>query len=70
MDKELKQKLNNSSVFPSLYDIEWVEEKSKVLHDIPDPSPRKNVYVYVDGKKTGERDKRLWSFTRKNDIRL
>lgn len=37
---------------------------------ISEPSPRKNVYVYVDGKKTGERDKRLWSFTRKNDIEL
>jgi hypothetical protein len=48
--------------------IEWVEEKSKVLHVIPDSSPRKNVYVYVDGNKTDGKDMRPWSFTRKNDI--
>ena len=49
-------------------DIEWVDEKTKVLHVISEPSPRKNVYVYVDGNKTDEKDMRPWSFTRTNDI--
>ena len=43
-------------------------KKTKVLHVISEPSPRKNVYVYVDGNKTDEKDMRPWSFTRTNDI--
>lgn len=44
MDKELKQKLNNSSIFPSLYDIEWVEETAdkgynKVIDALKDSIP-------------------------------
>ena len=49
-------------------EISWIDEESEIAHVIAEPSPRRNVFVYVDGKKTSKRDERPWSFTRVNDI--
>lgn len=58
----------NGFSLDSQNDIKWVDEELDVIHAIAKPSPRRNVFIYVDGKKTEERDKRPWSFTRVNEI--
>jgi len=49
-------------------EIVWVDQESTIEHVLNPPAPRRNVFEYDGENKTSERDKRLWSFTRKNEV--
>jgi hypothetical protein len=50
------------------HDIVWVDQESTIEHELNPPAPRRNVFKYDDEERTSVRDKRLWSFTRKNEV--
>lgn len=50
--------------------VQWVDEELPCPHDLKEPCPRRNVFVYENGQKTNKRDLRPWSFSRGKDITL
>lgn len=49
--------------------IEWIDEELPQPHDVNEPTPRRNVFLYDNGKRTDKRDLRPWSFSRAKDIK-
>lgn len=49
-------------------DIMWIDEVSDAVHELNNPIPRRNVFKYIGEDKQKDRDDRLWSYTRKNDV--
>ena len=52
------------------HSIEWIDAKQSCQHEVKEPTPRRNVFIYENGKKTEKRDLRPWSFSRTKDITL
>lgn len=50
--------------------IEWIDAEQTCPHEVKEPTPRRNVFTYENGKKTDKKDLRPWSFSRTKDITL
>ena len=50
--------------------IEWIDAEQTCPHEVKEPTPRRNVFTYENGKKTDKKDLRTWSFSRTTAITL
>lgn len=47
--------------------IEWIDKELPLPHSIKNPTPRRNVFIYENGKRY-KKDTRPWCFSREKDI--